>query len=67
MADWTIQQARDTYNIAHWGGGYFDVNDSGHMVAYPDRQSDKQGIDLYELSASRLRNFPVARSMAVNV
>ncbi|MEO5574131.1 MAG: biosynthetic arginine decarboxylase [Gammaproteobacteria bacterium] len=51
MADWTIQQARDTYNIAHWGGGYFDVNDCGHLVAHPDRQTDKPGIDLYELSA----------------
>lgn len=51
MADWTIQQARDAYNIAHWGGGYFDVNERGNLVAHPDRKRDGQGIDLYELAA----------------
>ncbi|MEO5703254.1 MAG: biosynthetic arginine decarboxylase [Gammaproteobacteria bacterium] len=51
MADWTIQQARDIYNIAHWGGGYFDVNDRGNLVAHPDRKRDQHGIDLYELAA----------------
>jgi len=51
MADWTIQQARDVYNIAHWGGGYFDINEQGHLVAHPGRQADQRGIDLYELSA----------------
>ncbi len=51
MSDWTIQQARDVYNIAHWGGGYFDINDQGHLVAQPDRQTQAQGIDLYDLAA----------------
>ncbi len=51
MADWTIQQARDVYNIAHWGGGYFDINEQGHLAAHPDRQADRPGIDLYDLSA----------------
>lgn len=51
---WTLKQARDTYNIAHWGNGYFDVNESGHLVARPDPGSDHPGIDLYELA----RAFP---------
>ena len=50
MADWSIQQARDIYNIAHWGGGYFDINEQGHLVAHPDRQTGQSGIDLHKLS-----------------
>ena len=33
---WTIQKARDTYNIAHWSNGYFDINDHGQLVCRPD-------------------------------
>lgn len=51
MTDWTIQEARETYNIAHWGNGYVDINDRGHLVVRPDRRSDRPGIDLYELAA----------------
>lgn len=50
MTNWTIQEARETYNIAHWGNGYVDTNDRGHLVVRPDRRSDRPGIDLYELA-----------------
>jgi len=50
MFDWTIQKARDAYNIAHWSGGYFDINDRGHLVCRPVGRADGPGIDLYELS-----------------
>lgn len=46
---WSISKARDTYNIAHWGNGYFDVNERGHVVARPD-PSSPHAIDLYELT-----------------
>jgi arginine decarboxylase len=46
---WNIAQARDTYNIAHWGNGYFDVNEAGHVIARPDPRSAQPGIDLHEL------------------
>ena len=42
-----IQQARDIYNLAHWGGGYFDIADNGHLHAFPAR--DGHGIDLHAL------------------
>lgn len=38
MTDWNIQHARDAYNVSHWSGGYFDVNDEGHLLARPDRK-----------------------------
>jgi arginine decarboxylase len=49
-ADWSVQQARETYSVAHWGGGYFDVNDQGHLVVRPDRDTAHPGIDLHRLA-----------------
>ena len=46
---WTIQRARDTYNIAHWGNGYFDINPEGHVTVCPDPRADK-ALDLYALT-----------------
>jgi len=48
--NWNLDRARSTYNVAHWGGGYFDINQQGHLLVYPDRDSAKSGIDVYELS-----------------
>ena len=47
----TTQEARDTYNISHWGSGYFDVNDDGHLVVYPTRNPDDGQVDLYKLAS----------------
>ncbi|MDE1893142.1 MAG: arginine decarboxylase [Xanthomonadaceae bacterium] len=32
---WTIDTARHTYATAHWGDGYVDVDDAGHIVMRP--------------------------------
>jgi len=48
MNDWSIEQARASYNIAHWGGGYYDINDAGHICVCP-RRDGKHGIDLTEV------------------
>jgi len=50
LADWSIERARSVYNIAHWSGGYFDINERGHLSALPLGESDRPGVDLYELS-----------------
>lgn len=46
---WSISKARDAYNIAHWGNGYFDINERGHLLARPD-PSSPHSVDLYELT-----------------
>lgn len=51
MSQSTIQQAREIYNIQHWSGGYFDVNDAGRLQVRPNRDASAAGIDLYELAA----------------
>lgn len=50
MREWDVQQARDTYNISHWSGDYFDINDEGNLYVRPQRGSEQSGIDLYKLS-----------------
>ncbi len=47
-------QAKARYNVLHWGGGYFNVNEAGHLVAQPAGNA-KQSIDMTELVA-RLRD-----------
>ena len=45
---WTAAQARDLYNVEHWGDGYFDVAPNGHLVVRPKRNGT--AIDLYEIA-----------------
>lgn len=42
MTDWNLQRARETYSIAHWSEGYFDINDTGQVVVRPQRQSHSE-------------------------
>ena len=37
MTAWSTDQARKTYSIPHWSGGYFDVDDAGRIVVRPRR------------------------------
>ena len=48
--NWELQNARDTYAIEHWGNGYFDINDQGHVVAYPKRNAKLGTVDLYDVA-----------------
>jgi arginine decarboxylase len=47
---WTIESARSLYNIEGWGIGFFDINESGHVVVRPDREKTDRELDLFELA-----------------
>jgi arginine decarboxylase len=47
---WTIESARELYNIDGWGAGYFDINDRGHVVVRPDRDRPERALDLFDLA-----------------
>ncbi|MDZ7748348.1 MAG: biosynthetic arginine decarboxylase [Halofilum sp. (in: g-proteobacteria)] len=47
MSDWTLDEARHAYNVAHWGEGYFDIDADGRAVAMPRR--DGRTVALPEL------------------
>jgi len=50
MADWSIQQAREMYHIAHWGDGFFDVSEQGTVRVFPKGIDQHTHIDLHELT-----------------
>jgi arginine decarboxylase len=50
MTDWSIQQARELYHIAHWSDGFFDISESGTVLAYPKGINTQFSIDLHEMT-----------------
>src|SRR5688572_11117391 len=47
---WTSDRARETYNLAGWSAGYFDINAEGYAVALSPLHPDHPGVDLFGLS-----------------
>ena len=48
MTAWSLDQARKTYSIPHWSGGYFDVDAAGRVAVMP-RRGDGPAIALPEV------------------
>ena len=46
---WTIEKAKDLYGIQNWGAGYFDVSESGEVVATPLGPSGEARINLMQV------------------
>lgn len=49
-----VKQARETYNIARWSEGYFDINAEGQVIAFPDGKKQNNGINLAGLTEELL-------------
>lgn len=43
---WTRDDARDTYAIAHWSDGYFDIDDRGEVIVYSSAGRTAGGVSL---------------------
>ncbi len=65
MRKWRIEDSEELYNITGWGTSYFGINEKGHVVVTPRKDSTR--IDLRELidelqlrdvSAPMLIRFP---------
>ncbi|NKB46618.1 MAG: biosynthetic arginine decarboxylase [Legionellales bacterium] len=50
MANWSIEESRALYNIAHWSSGFFDIDEEGDLVVYPQRVKTN-GIKLNDIVA----------------
>ncbi len=48
MANWTISDSLDLYNVINWGSGFFAINDTGDVEVRP-KTDDARSIDLLEL------------------
>src|SRR5712691_2275496 len=58
---WSIQQARNLYNIHRWGAKYFDINEAGRVVAKPlrDTGASVDLTDVIEEARARGLKFPI--------
>ncbi len=45
---WTVSDAREAYEIARWGKGYFAIGDNGHVIVHPTKDASRE-IDLKQL------------------
>ena len=55
---WTVAQAREVYNTARWGGGYFEIDDAGKVRVRSPRHPDHPGVDLAALAEDlRVRGY----------
>ena len=46
-----VDKAKKAYNVAHWSGGYFDINERGAVVVYPQGRRSETVIALPDLIA----------------
>lgn len=58
---WSIQDARNLYNIHLWGAKYFDINEAGRVIAKPLRDTGAAVdiTDVIEEAKARGLKFPV--------
>src|SRR5256714_6682317 len=58
---WSVQQARNLYNIPRWGAKYFDINEAGRVVAKPLRDAGAvvDLTDVIEEAKARGLKFPL--------
>jgi len=62
MDHWDIEQSRRQYNIDHWGNGFFDINEAGHICVKSTNKGNNTNVDLYEVAKAILHkdlSFPV--------
>ena len=50
MKSWSIDDARDGYNVAHWSQGFYGVNDKGDVTVSPDPTRPEFTIGLNKLA-----------------
>ncbi len=56
MNDREASKMLRTYNVAYWGGNYYDVNEKGHITVCPDPDKPEATVDLAELASTMKDN-----------
>ena len=41
LSKWSVDEARELYNIPEWSQGFFDINDKGNMVVLPEKNKQR--------------------------
>ncbi len=50
--NWSVEQSRKLYAIETWGAGYFDIDDNGHVIVFPEADRKKPSINMHEIAHS---------------
>ena len=62
MSDSNASKMLSTYNVAYWGGNYYDVNELGHISVCPDPDVPQARVDLtalaLQIQADRQQRLP---------
>lgn len=58
MNDRNASKMLSTYNVAYWGGNYYDVNELGHISVCPDPDVPEARVDLTQLVEKLQREQP---------
>src|SRR3974390_2402488 len=60
-AGWDVQQARNKYNVHRWGAGYFDISETGRVIAKPLKEAGASVdlTDVIEEAKARGLKFPL--------
>ncbi|MFB3850335.1 MAG: biosynthetic arginine decarboxylase [Acidobacteriota bacterium] len=48
LSKWSIEKAREVYNIREWGKGFFEINEKGNVIVTPSKEKSLH-VDLREL------------------
>jgi len=46
--NWKVEDSAAIYEIPSWGGGYFAINERGHVVVRPDQTAGRE-VDLHDV------------------
>jgi arginine decarboxylase len=41
---WSLTEAKELYDVARWGQGYFSINEAGHLTVHPSKDPAR-GVD----------------------
>ncbi|WP_076537503.1 biosynthetic arginine decarboxylase [Shewanella sp. UCD-KL21] len=55
MKDWSIENARASYNVTHWSQQYFGIADDGEVTVTPDPSKQNCTIGLNELAKDMVK------------
>lgn len=47
--EWSVDRSKDYYYVPYWGGGYFNVNEKGHISIQPMGTVDGPSIDIMDV------------------
>ena len=55
MKEWSIEDARAGYNVAHWSQGFYGIDDDGEVTVSPDPAQPLNSIGLNKLARDMVK------------